>query len=77
MNIKISYKIESLIYESAVIALVREIGGAIGVRMGINKVQVETQSRQNIHEWRAHGCRVGGRQETRLYYKLSRTGFPT
>ena len=45
MNIKISYKIESLIYESAVIALVGENGGAICVRTGINKVQVETQSR--------------------------------
>ena len=42
MNIKISYKIKSLIYESAVIALVRENGGAIGARLGINQMQVET-----------------------------------
>jgi len=34
---------------SAVIALVREIGSAIGVRIGINKVQVKNTARQNIH----------------------------
>ena len=45
MNIRISYKNKSLIYKSAVIALVGENRGVIGVRMGINKVQVETQSR--------------------------------
>jgi len=38
LNIKISYKIKSLIYESVVIALVGENGGVIGVRVGINKV---------------------------------------
>ena len=42
MNMRISYKIKSLIYESAVIALVGENRGAIGARLGINKVQVET-----------------------------------
>ena len=45
MNLRISYKVKSLIYRSAVIALVREIGSAIDVRTGINKVQVKTQSR--------------------------------
>jgi len=50
LNIRISYKFKGLIYESVVIALVRENGGVIGVRTGINKVQVETQTRQNIHE---------------------------
>jgi len=38
---KISYKEESLIYESTGRALVRENRGAIGARSGINKVQVE------------------------------------
>ena len=42
MNIRISYKVKGLIYESAVIALIREIGSPIGARMGINKVQVKT-----------------------------------
>ena len=36
------YRIMSLIYELAVIALVRENGSAIGARLGINKVQVKT-----------------------------------
>ena len=35
---RILYKNKSLIYESTGIALVRENGGAIGVRLGINKV---------------------------------------
>jgi len=35
---KISYKTGSLIYKSTGIALVRENGGAMGVRSGINKV---------------------------------------
>jgi len=49
---KISYKKRgSYIYESMSIALVRENRGAMGARLGINKMQVETQSRQNIHEW--------------------------
>ena len=39
---KISYK-QSLIYESMGIALVRENGGAIDVRLGINKMQAEAQ----------------------------------
>ena len=38
---KISYKEESLIYESTGIALVGENGGVIDVRLGINKVRVE------------------------------------
>ena len=38
MNIRISYKSKSLIYGVMVIALVREIGNVIGVRLGINKV---------------------------------------
>ena len=38
---RISYKNKSLIYESVGIALVRENEGAIDVRLGINKVQVE------------------------------------
>ena len=43
---KISYKKKvCLIYESMGIALVGENGGAMGVRSGINKMQVETQSR--------------------------------
>ena len=42
MNIRISYKNKILIYESTGIALVRENGGVIGARSGINKVQVET-----------------------------------
>jgi len=42
---KILYKIRSLEYESTGIVLVRENGGAMGVRLGINKMQVETQSR--------------------------------
>ena len=66
---KVSYNNKSLIYESMGISLIRENEGAIGVRSGINKVQVKTQSRKNIHEWRAHGGRVGGKQEVRLYYK--------
>jgi len=37
-NIKISYKTKSLIYKSTGIALIGENGGAIGVRLGINKV---------------------------------------
>ena len=37
------------------IALVRENGGAIGARSGINKMQVGTQSRQNIHEIYTNG----------------------
>jgi len=41
-NIRILYKNNILIYELAVIALVRENGSAIGARLGINKVQVET-----------------------------------
>jgi len=52
-----------------VIALVGENGSVIDERMGINKVQVGNIIRRNIHEWRAHGGRVRGRQETRLYYK--------
>jgi len=44
---KISYKRVCLIYKSAGIALVRENGGAMGVRLGINKMRVETQLRQN------------------------------
>jgi len=40
---KISYKKESLIYESPGLALVRENGGAMGARLGINKMQMETQ----------------------------------
>ena len=51
LNIKISYRTKSLIYKSMGIALVRENGGAMGARSGINKMRVETQSRQNIHEW--------------------------
>jgi len=39
---KISYKKESLIYKSAGIALVRENGGAMGARSGINKMWAET-----------------------------------
>ena len=35
---RISYKGKSLIYGVTVIALVGEIGSAIGARMGINKV---------------------------------------
>ena len=35
---------------SVVIALVGEIGSAIGARMGINKVQVKNITRQTIHE---------------------------
>ena len=35
-------QVKSLIYESVVIALVREIRSAIGARTGINKVQVKT-----------------------------------
>jgi len=34
----------------AVIALVGEIGSVIGVRAGVNKVQVKNTARQNIHE---------------------------
>ena len=45
MNMKISYKTRSLIYESMGIALVGENGGVMGSRSGINKMQVETQSR--------------------------------
>ena len=41
---KISYKTKSLIYKSMCIALVRENGGAMGVRLGINKMWAETQS---------------------------------
>ena len=37
-----TYMNGSLIYESVGIALVRENGGAMGVRSGINKMQVET-----------------------------------
>src|SRR5882724_8627829 len=37
-----TYMNGSLIYESAGIALVGENGGAMGVRLGINKMQVET-----------------------------------
>jgi len=37
-----TYMNGSLIYESVSIALVRENGGAMGVRSGINKMQVET-----------------------------------
>ena len=37
----ISYKGESLIYKSTGIALVGENGGAIGVRLGINKMWEE------------------------------------
>ena len=37
-NIRISYRNKSVVYESTGIALVRENGGAIGVRLGINKV---------------------------------------
>ena len=40
---KISYKKECLIYESMSIALVGENGGAMGVGLGINKMQTETQ----------------------------------
>jgi len=40
-----SYKVKSLIYGSAVIELVGENGSSIGVRIGINKVQVRTQLR--------------------------------
>jgi len=47
---KILYKNKSLIYESMSKELVRENGGAMGARLGINKMQVETQSRQNVHE---------------------------
>jgi len=47
---KISYKTRSLIYKSMGIALFGENGGAMGARSGINKMQVETQSRQNIYE---------------------------
>ena len=54
---------------SANIALVGEIGSAIGARMGINKVQVRNITRRNIPEWSAHGGRVRGKQEMRLYYK--------
>ena len=43
LNMKISYKTRSLIYESTGIALVGENGGAMGVRSGINKMQAETQ----------------------------------
>ena len=47
---KIAYKNKSLIYESTGIALVGENGDAMGVRLGINKLWVETQSRQNVDE---------------------------
>jgi len=47
---KISYKTRSLIYKSMGIALFGENGGVMGARSGINKMQVETQSRQNINE---------------------------
>ena len=40
---RILYKNKSLIYKSTGIALVGENGGEIGVRSGINKMQVETQ----------------------------------
>ena len=42
---RISYKNKSLIYEPVVIALVGENRGVIDARSGINKVQVETQSK--------------------------------
>ena len=42
---KISYKKEGLIFESMGIALFGENGGVVGVRSGINKMQVETQPR--------------------------------
>jgi len=45
-NINISYKTKSLIYKSMGIALVGENGGAMGATSGINKMRVETQSRQ-------------------------------
>jgi len=50
-KMKISYKNKSLIYESMGIPLVGEYRGAMCVRLGINKMWVEKQSRQNIHEW--------------------------
>jgi len=49
LNIRILYKVKSLIYRLVVIALVGEIRCAIGARMGINKVQVKTQTRQKEH----------------------------
>ena len=45
MNIRISYKVRSLIYRVAVIALIGDIGSAIGVRAGVNKVQVRNTAR--------------------------------
>jgi len=42
LNIRMLYKNKSLIYKSMGIALVRENGGVIGVRLGINKMRVET-----------------------------------
>jgi len=38
LNIRVSYKNKSLIYKSTGIALVGENRGAIGARLGINKV---------------------------------------
>ena len=42
---RISYRKESLKYESMGIALVGENGGVMGARSGIKKMWVETQSR--------------------------------
>jgi len=42
---RISYKSNSLISWVMYIALVGEIGSAIGARSGINKMQVKTQLR--------------------------------
>ena len=50
LNMRISYKNRSLIYESMGIALVRENRGATGAMLGINKMWVETRSRQNVDE---------------------------
>jgi len=38
LNMKVSYKNKCLIYKSMGIALVRENGGAIDARSGINRV---------------------------------------
>ena len=35
---------------SVVIALIREVGSAIGARVGVNKVQMRKTARQSIHE---------------------------
>jgi len=36
--------------EPAVIALIGDIGSAIGARVGVNKVQMRNTARQSIHK---------------------------